>query len=201
MDDFIPSKSILCILTFRKKYNIILDPSPKPLRSNPDKDSSLLSTTQTKGSKPASPKPLTPELRKSLINNANERDSLSIITDPIYSNVQLSPAGNKQDDISNDNEGDLIEHDILSLVAEEQKRDSPPSLPVKKRTVIPIPTIPDNNHNTSNLDIHIEPTPKLVHAGKNEFFIAFFFRHKEFCFRKRSSSSCKYSSTSKTIND
>jgi len=143
----------------------LLDPSPKNLRSTIDKDSRLLSSTQNKGPTPPSPKPLTTDLRKTPFNNTNERDS----TDPIYGNVQVSQR-NKKKEIRIEDEGDLIEHEILNLVEEEQQRDIPPALPVKKRaqTITTITTTKEDNHN-NNLDVNIEPTTKLIHPGKNDY--------------------------------
>jgi len=67
----------------------------------------------------------------------------------------------KKQEIPMEDEGDLIEHEILNLVEQEQlkeqQRNTPPALPVKKRTA---PTGQDNN-----FDVEIEPTTKLAHPG------------------------------------
>jgi hypothetical protein len=61
-----------------------------------------------------------------------------------------------------DDEGDLIEHEILNLVEQEQlkeqQRNTPPALPVKKKTTAPI--VQDNN-----LDIELESATRLAHPG------------------------------------
>ncbi|CAF2605251.1 unnamed protein product [Rotaria sp. Silwood2] len=147
----------------------IIDSSPKSIQSTNrlinDKDNRLLTTTiQNKGSIPISPKPGTSAWRKSLLVNTNEQESSLILTDPIYGNVQISQQTAKKE-LSLEDEGDLIEHDLLDLVEQEkqkeQQRNTPPALPIKKRTAISA-TIKDNN-----LDVDIEPTMKLAHPGKD----------------------------------
>jgi len=103
-------------------------------------------------------------LNKSFVINTNEQDSPSDVNDPIYGNIQSLQRIKKQENII-ENEGDLIEHDLLSLVEEEQQRDIPPALPTKRRaaTINTLTTTQDTN----NLDVNIEPTVKLVHPGKD----------------------------------
>ncbi|CAF0976859.1 unnamed protein product [Rotaria sordida] len=144
----------------------IIDSSPKSTQST----NRLLTTTiQNKGPIPISPKPETSAWRKSLLVNTHEQESTSTLTDPIYGNVQISQQTIKKE-LSLENEGDLIEHDLLDLVEQEkqkeqqqqqQQRNTPPALPIKKRATISI-TNKDNN-----LDVDIEPSMKLVHPGKD----------------------------------
>ncbi|CAF4355378.1 unnamed protein product, partial [Rotaria magnacalcarata] len=65
-------------------------------------------------------------------------------------------------ELSFENEGDLIEHDLLDLVEQEkqkeEQRNTPPALPIKTRTGS-LTATKDNN----NLDFDIEPTTKLTH--------------------------------------
>ena len=133
------------------------DQSPKPLRTPnraaADKDQRPTPTTQLKSSNPTH-------------SGANDGDSSSSASDPIYGNVQLGHRMKKKE-IPIEDEGDLIEHDLLSLVQEEQERDLPPALPIKKRsaTINAIVATQENNTN-QNLGVNIEPTTKLVHLGK-----------------------------------
>jgi len=144
--------------------NFLLDPSTRFVqptsRTTIDKDS----RGQNKGLTPPSPKSLTTDLNKSFVINTNEQDSPSDVNDPIYGNIQSLQRIKKQENII-ENEGDLIEHDLLSLVEEEQQRDIPPALPTKRRaaTINTLTTTQDTN----NLDVNIEPTVKLVHPGKD----------------------------------
>jgi hypothetical protein len=84
------------------------------------------------------------------------------VTDTIYSNVPVQMRVKKKE-VSIDDEGDLIEHDLLDLVEQEQQkeelRNTPPALPVKQRTAVP--TASDHS-----LDLSIESTSKLVHSGQ-----------------------------------
>ncbi|CAF3341597.1 unnamed protein product [Rotaria sp. Silwood1] len=148
----------------------IIDSSPKSIqlinRTTNDKDNRLLPTTiQNKGPISISPKPGTSAWRKSLLVNTHEQESTSILTDPIYGNVQISQQTAKKE-LSLEDEGDLIEHDLLDLVEQEKQKEqqqlnTPPALPIKKRATIST-TIKENN-----LDIDIEPTMKLAHPGKD----------------------------------
>ncbi|CAF4474203.1 unnamed protein product, partial [Rotaria magnacalcarata] len=144
----------------------IIDSSPQQIhsaaRTSNDKEHRLSTTIQNKGPAPISPKPTTPAWRKSLLVISNEQESNSIIPDPIYGNVQTSPNTINRE-LSFENEGDLIEHDLLDLVEqekqkEEQQRNTPPALPIKTRTGS-LTATKDNN----NLDFDIEPTTKLTH--------------------------------------
>jgi hypothetical protein len=103
-------------------------------------------------------------LRKSLLVNTHEQES-----DPIYGNVHVSQRTIAKE-LPIEDEGDLIEHDLLNLVEQEQQkeeqqqRNTPPALPIKQRTVMTtaFTTVQDNN-----FDVDIEPTLKLVHPGKD----------------------------------
>jgi hypothetical protein len=126
-----------------------------------------LSSVQTKCPPPSPPKPSTSNWRKSLLINPDEQESISTDTDPIYGNVHVSQRIKKKE-ISIDDEADLIEHDLLDLVEQEQKKEqqnTPPELPIKKRagTTTAITTIQENT-----LDVEIEPTMKLAHPGNNK---------------------------------
>ena len=61
-----------------------------------------------------------------------------------------------------DDEGDQIENEILDIVEQEelkeQHRNTPPTLPEKKRSAA---STPDNN-----LNLEVDTTNKLVHPGK-----------------------------------
>jgi hypothetical protein len=144
-----------------------LDPSPKMTRST-TKENRLLTATQSKG--PTPPAPLSPKppsaagWRRSLLINSNEQESVPITTtDPIYSNVSTS-GRNKKNEIAVEDEGDLIEHDLLDLVEQEQQKEQqqqqrniPPAIPAKKRMA---PVVQENN-----LDVDVEPTTKLAHPS------------------------------------
>ena len=131
--------------------------SRSTVRTTQDKDHPLLSSTQNKGVPPS-----TTNWRRSLLVNPNEQESNSN-SDPIYGNVHVSQRIKKKE-LSIDDEADLIEHDLLNLVEQEQKKEeqnTPPALPIKKRAAITA-TVQDNP-----LDVEIEPTMKLVHPGKD----------------------------------
>ncbi len=108
---------------------------------------------------PPSPKP-PPASRRSVLVNTTEQDTIPINPDPIYNNVPNLNRVNKTE-IPVEDEGDLIENEILGIVEQEQlkeqQRNTPPALPAKKRTA---PIVQENN-----LDIEIEPVAKLVHPG------------------------------------
>jgi hypothetical protein len=173
----------------------LLDPSPNPIRSTSrvavDKDSRLLPTS-------SSPKTLTTDLPKSILNNTNERESSSNVTDPIYSNIQVVQRPKKKV-IPIEDEGDLIENDLLNLVEEEQQRDTPPALPMKNRSATIAGMTATHDSNTNALDVIIESSTKLVHPGKECLFGFFLNQLNVFLFRQRSSSSCECSTTNKTI--
>ena len=160
LNETIPGIPILLLKT-SFYFEFLSDPSPKPVRSTSrattDKDPRLLPI-------PSSPKPFTTDMSKSLLTNTDERESPSNTPDPIYGNIQVLQRP-KKNDISIEDEGDLIEHDLLNLVEAEQQRDSPPVLPIKKRaaTIAAMLTAQDSKN---NLDVNIEPTVKLVHPGK-----------------------------------
>lgn len=69
----------------------------------------------------------------------------------------------KKKEVSIDDEGDLIEHDLLDLVEQEQQkeeqRNTPPALPVKQRAAAA-------NASDHSLDLSIESTIKLAHPGQ-----------------------------------
>ena len=69
----------------------------------------------------------------------------------------------KKKEVSIDDEGDLIEHDLLDLVEQEQQkeeqRNTPPALPVKQRAAVA-------NASDHSLDLSIESTSKLAHPGQ-----------------------------------
>lgn len=182
-NEYVPGNYILLIE--KKKVKFLLDPSSKPIGSTSrEKDYRLLPTTQNKGPIATLLKASTIDWRKSLISNINERESPSTVTDEICGNTQVLQSI-KQKEILSENEGDLIEHDLLNLVEEEEQRDSPPALPIKNRaiTTIPMPTIKDSNN---NLDVNIEPTIKLVHPGNSrqkKTTILYFESMKLFLFR------------------
>lgn len=124
-----------------------------------------------------SPKRLASSSRSSLDKNqptlpilpvsSNEEQLPSTPHDPIYGNVQTRQLILKQDS-SIDDEGDLIEHDLLNLVHEEEEKDLPPALPIKRRALTSaaiLTTTPDSSSN--HLDVHIDPNAKLVHPGKD----------------------------------
>ncbi|CAF1333578.1 unnamed protein product [Adineta steineri] len=146
----------------------LTEPTLKPTKSIA-KDDRLLAATQSKtitSPAPTSPKPMTiPGVgwRRSVLVNTNESESNSINADPIYNNVPNANRLRKKE-MSIEDEGDLIEHDLLDLVEQEQQKElqrnnTPPPVPAKKRMA---PTAPDNS-----LDIDIEPTTKLIHIGKD----------------------------------
>ena len=128
------------------------------------KDNRLLNATQSKT--PTPPAPTSPKpppasgWRRSLLVTPNEQESVPISTDPIYNNVPLANRTKKKETAFED-EGDLIEHDLLNIVEQEQQKDqqknTPPAIPAKKRIA---PLVQENN-----LDMEIEPTTKLVHPG------------------------------------
>ncbi len=122
------------------------------------KTNRALSATQSKGPVSPKPHPSAAGWRRTPLVNANEQES-----DPIYNNVNRT---NKKE-VHTEDEGDLIEHEILDIVEQEelkeQHRNTPPSLPGKKRTT-PIAQ-------EGNIDIEIDPTNKLVHPGMKDDFI------------------------------
>lgn len=145
----------------------ILDSTPQMTHSTTsainEKDNRLLTSIQNKGPAPISPKPTTGAWRKSFPSNTNEQESNTTSKDPIYGNVQILQANIKKD-LSMEDEGDLIERDLLVLVEQEKQKEeqknTPPALPVKKRTtVINVPK-------DTNLDLDIESTTKLTHLSK-----------------------------------
>ena len=147
------------------KYSkLFLDESSSKLirstaRTMNDRDHSIL---QNKGSIPTSPKSSATTWRKSFFNNTIEQDSNSSLTDPIYGNVNVTKEILKKE-LSSEDEGNLIEHDLLDLVEKEQQKDIPPALPMKKRTATII-------GKDDNLDVNIEPMMKLAHLGNDEIF-------------------------------
>lgn len=139
------------------------DPSPKTPKSQQN-EYRVLPATATKP--PTSPKPPPSSAaaaaagwrRSVLVDNNTEPDTTPIRSDGIYNNVNRT----KKDEISQDDEGESIEHEILDIVQQEQLKDQqrntpPPPLPIKKRSA---PIVQDNN-----LDIELEPTTKLIHPG------------------------------------
>ncbi|UJR27563.1 hypothetical protein I4U23_008845 [Adineta vaga] len=149
----------------------ITDPSPKSsrgaLRTVNDSDHRIQTPVPTnKGPIPVSPKPSTiPAWRKSMLVNTTDPETVSTISESIYGNVHVSQRlKTKQSSV--EDEGDLIEHDLLDLVKQEEQKeqlkDAPPELPVKKRTATTT-----SNGQESSLDVDIEPTVKLVHPGKD----------------------------------
>ena len=62
----------------------------------------------------------------------------------------------KNKEVPIEDEGDLIEHELLDLVEQEQ-RTIPPVIPTKKRMA---PTVQEHN-----LDVDVEPTTKLIHPS------------------------------------
>ena len=128
------------------------------------KDDRLLATTQNKGPPlpaPTSPKPPPPGIgwRRSVLVNTNESETAPT-ADAIYNNVPAATRLTKNDTATED-EGDLIKHDLLDLVEQEQQKDlqknTPPAIPAKKRLA---PVAQDNS-----LDIDVESSIKLVHPG------------------------------------
>ena len=128
------------------------------------KDDRLLATTQNKGPPlpaPTSPKPPPPGIgwRRSVLVNTNESETAPT-ADAIYNNVPATTRLTKNDTATED-EGDLIKHDLLDLVEQEQQKDlqknTPPAIPAKKRLA---PVAQDNS-----LDIDVESSIKLVHPG------------------------------------
>ena len=109
--------------------------------------------THTKGAVSPKPPPPAAGWRRTGLVNTIEQES-----DPVYNNVNRT---NKKE-VHTEDEGDLIEHEILDIVEQEelkeQHRNTPPSLPEKKRTT-PIAQ-------ETNMDIEIDSTNKLVHPGK-----------------------------------
>ena len=88
------------------------------------------------------------------MSNRNEQESPSINTNPVYDNFPILNQTNKQK-ISAEDEGDLIEHELLHLVEQEQEKDQrSSSLPIKQGTI-----------SDTSLDVEIESTGKLVHLG------------------------------------
>lgn len=87
-------------------------------------------------------------------------------SDPIYGNVQTRQRITRQDSSldDDDDEGDLIEHDLLSLVQEEEQKEIPPALPRKTRALTSAAVLTPHEK-INHLDINLESTPKLVHAG------------------------------------
>ncbi|CAF0878863.1 unnamed protein product, partial [Didymodactylos carnosus] len=121
--------------------------------------------------------------RKAIAGNNGEKTEQSLpATDPIYGNViNYGTKQNQQSGSTIDDDGGIIEHDLLALVAKEQEKDvtlkspekrkkqyeSPPALPKKegisaKRAPVPTPIT-----STTNLDVEIESTQKLAHTTKD----------------------------------
>ncbi|CAF0852401.1 unnamed protein product [Adineta ricciae] len=143
----------------------LTDPSPKPVKAML-KDDRLSGAAQNKGPTlpaPTSPKPPPPGIgwRRSVLVNTNESETAPT-ADAIYNNVPVATRLTKNDTPTED-EGDLIEHDLLDLVEQEQQKDlqknTPPAIPAKKRLA---PVAQDNS-----LDIDVESSIKLVHPGKD----------------------------------
>ncbi len=170
INEYIPGKDIYWFKQEIFVWKSSSDPSPKPLRSTGrttlDKDQRVTPTPQSKGPILASPKSLATDLHKPIFSGANDEESSSNVNDPIYGNVQGGQRTKKKETYSED-EGDSIEHDLLKLVQEEQQRDLPPELPMKRRaaTTSEVTTIHEHNN---NLDVNIGPTMKLVHPGKKK---------------------------------
>ncbi|CAF0821938.1 unnamed protein product [Adineta ricciae] len=146
------------------------DPSPKSNRAvarvpNEPEHRIPAAIQNNKGPVPTSPKPATPAWRKSMLVNTADPETMSTVSETIYGNVHISQRL-KTNESSIEDEGDLIEHDLLDIVKEEeqkeQMKDTPPALPVKKRTATTA-----SNGQENNLDVDIESTPKLVHPGKD----------------------------------
>lgn len=144
---------------------MIRDPSPKPAKAIL-KDDRLLAAAQSKGPTPpapTSPKPPPPPgigWRRSVLVNTTESETAPT-ADAIYNNVPVLNRLPKKDP-SIEDEGDLIEHDLLDLVEQEQQKDlqrnTPPAIPAKKRLA---PIAQDNS-----LDIDVESSVKLIHPGR-----------------------------------
>jgi len=143
----------------------LTDPSPKAARSitrlTQELESRVLAANSKSNVIPSSPKPSVNLARQSQLINQTEIESNPISSDTIYSNVSVALRAKKKD-LSIDDEADLIEHDLLDLVEQEQQKDEqktiPPALPAKIRA----PT-----SDSTGLDFHIEPTTKLKHPGKD----------------------------------
>lgn len=153
---------------FYQKSLFFIDPSPKSIRAavrvSNESDHRILAPAQNNtGPVPTSPKPTIPAWRKSMLINTADPETVSTVSETIYGNVHISQRL-KTKEPSVEDEGDLIEHDLLDIVKEEeqkeQMKDTPPALPAKKRTATT-----SSNGQENNLDIAIEPTPKLVHPG------------------------------------
>ena len=144
------------------EYNFSAEPSPKfpgsSSRSTLDKDQRTLPNFNGKDSNPV--------LSRSNPNEINEEGFLFNTNDPIYGNVQARQRMTRQDSSldDDDDEGDLIEHDLLSLVQEEEQKEIPPALPVKRRAFTSAAVLTPHENN-NHLDINLEPTSKLVHPG------------------------------------
>lgn len=96
--------------------------------------------------------------------------------DPIYGNVQARQRLTKQDSsIDDDNEGDLIEDELLKVVEEEEQKEIPPALPRKERRAVTSAAILTPHENPTHLDVHLESTPKLVHLGRRSEIMTLFF--------------------------
>jgi hypothetical protein len=128
------------------------------------KDDRTLTAALSKGSTPpipTSPKPSSGGVnwRRSVALNTSEQEPTST------NNNAFIAARIKKKEISMDDEGDLIEHDLLNLVEQEQQKDlqrnTPPAIPAKKRIA---PTVQENN-------LDVEPTTKLIHPGNRNFFM------------------------------
>ena len=133
-----------------------------------EKDARLLTSGQAKVSAPSSPKPPTAGWRKSLLVAPSDQEPVPTVADAIYSNVQVT-SRTKKKELSLEDEGDLIEHDLLDLVEQEQQkeqqqRNTPPALPVKKRTITKLAACAGLD---TSLDINLETTTKLAHPGKD----------------------------------
>jgi hypothetical protein len=149
-----------------------LDPSPKTARSIArtinEKDNRLINSMSNKLHSTSSPKLSIPAWRQSMLLNTTDEETIPTRNDTIYSNVQISRRIQKKDSPIDD-EGDLIEHDLLDLVEQEQQKQdeeqqqeryNPPILPAKMRTSTTI------NQSDQILNIEVESLTRLVHMGE-----------------------------------
>lgn len=140
-------------------HRSLIDPSPKTARSISRFTQELESRVLATNSKSLANSSSLSQTRQFLLNNPTENETIPNSSDTIYSNVAVSLRPKKKD-FSIDDEADLIEHDLLDLVEQEQQKDEqihhPPALPAKLR-----PPISDSTW----FDIPIEPTMKLNHPS------------------------------------
>ena len=140
------------------------------------RENRLLTPAQNKGPAPVSPKPPLPSTtanwRRSVIGVPNEHEPLSTLADAVHNNIPGSQNRLRKKELVIEDEGDLIEHDLLDLVEQEQLKErqqqqqqhhhhraSPPPVPMKKRVT--------SMMQESALDIPVEPMTKLVHPGRD----------------------------------